>query len=312
MSWSEAVRIPTDVEQPDRIVWGFTARQVAILAVTAATLYLVYTTLGERLPLAVFAAITLLVAVLGILLGVATHDGVSLDRFLVAALRYHWSAKRLVSTPDVVAPPPAWIAASRGPVPAPLKLPARGVAEDGLIDLGPDGIVAIAEVSTVSFALRTPDEQDGLVAAFGRWLNSLSERVQILVRAERVDLATTIGALEERIPLLPHPALAHAAREHAMFLTNLATHHELLRRQVLLVIREPAVGANGTTAAAARAYRRLAEAARLLGACGLTVRPLDAAAVSALLASCFDPMAPPLPADLLAHPDEVISRGGRR
>ncbi|KAA9378977.1 hypothetical protein F5972_12150 [Microbispora cellulosiformans] len=64
----------------------------------------------------------------------------------------------------------------------------------------------------------------GLVAAFGRWLNSLSERVQILVRAERVDLASTIGALEERIPQLPHPALAHAAREHAMFLTDLLIH----------------------------------------------------------------------------------------
>ncbi|WP_405087762.1 PrgI family protein [Microbispora sp. NBC_01389] len=312
MSWSEVVRIPADVEQPDRIVWGLTARQVAILAVTGVALYFGYTMLGERLPLAVFAAIALPVAVLGILLAVATHDGGSLDRFLLAALRYHRSAKHLAPAPGIAAPPPAWIAAGRSPCPAPLRLPARGVTEDGLIDLGPDGIVAVTEVSTVSFALRTPDEQDGLVAAFGRWLNSLSARVQILVRAERVDLAATIGVLEERIPQLPHPALAHAAREHAMFLTDLATRHELLRRQVLLVIREPAVGANGTTAAAARAYRRLAEAARLLGACGLTVRPLDAAAVGALLASCFDPMAPPLPADQLAHPDELISRGDRR
>lgn len=312
MSWTEAVRIPADVEQPDKIVWGLTARQVAILAVTGVALYLSYVTFGERLPLTVFAVIAGPVAVMAILLAIATHDGISLDRFLLAAFRYQRSAKHLVSTTDAVLPPPAWVAANPGPLPAPLKLPARAVAEDGLIDLGPDGIVAIAEVSTVSFALRTPDEQDALVATYGRWLNSLSGPVQILVRAERCDLTTTIAALEDRIPHLPHPALAHAAHEHAAFLTDLATRHELLRRQVLLVIREPSGGASGKVTAAARAYRRLDEAARLLGACGLTVGLLDASAVTALLRSCFDPTATPLPADGLARPDEVISRGDRR
>nr|WP_167521387.1 hypothetical protein [Microbispora fusca] len=53
---------------------------MAILAVTGVALYLGYSMLGERLPLAVFAAIALPVAVLGILLAVATHDGGSLDR----------------------------------------------------------------------------------------------------------------------------------------------------------------------------------------------------------------------------------------
>ncbi|MEW9532819.1 PrgI family protein [Microbispora sp. NPDC049125] len=312
MSWTEIVRIPADVEQPDKIVWGFTARQVAILAVIGTAVYLGYTAFGERIPLTAFAAIALPVTVVGVLLAVGTHDGISLDRFLLAALRHHRSPKHLVAEPGDVPPPPTWVAANPGPLPAPLKLPAREVAGDGLVDLGPDGVVAIAEVSTVSFALRTPDEQDGLVAAFGRWLNSLSGPVQILVRAERVDLTTTIATLQERVPQLPHPALAHAAHEHAAFLTELATRHELLRRQVLLVIREPSTGAGAKTAAAARAYRRLDEAARLLGACGLTVRLLDGPAVTALLASCFDPTAPPLPADELARPDEAISVRGRR
>ncbi|MEW9552088.1 hypothetical protein [Nonomuraea sp. NPDC050783] len=65
------------------------------------------------------------------------------------------------------------------------QLPARGIVGDGLIDLGPDGVAAVAEVSTVSFALRTPDEQDVLAAVFGRWLTSLSGPVQTLVRAAR-------------------------------------------------------------------------------------------------------------------------------
>jgi hypothetical protein len=312
MSWTEVVRIPADVEQPDKIVWGFTARQVVILAATGGALYLGYVTFGARIPLVAFAAIALPVAVLGLLLAIGTHDGLSLDQFMLAAIRHQHSPKHLVTTPEDVPAPPAWITARSGRLPAPLRLPARGVAEDGLLDLGPDGVAAIAEVSTISFALRTPEEQDGLVAVFGRWLNSLSGPVQILVRAERVDLTETITSLQDSAQRLPHPALAYAAREHAAFLTDLATRHELLRRQVLLVIREPAVGTNGRASAAARAYRRLDEAARLLGACGITVRLLDAAAVSMLLTSCFDPTAPPLPADELAVADEVISRGGRQ
>lgn len=313
MTWVDSVaRIPADVEQPDKIIGSFSARQVTILGGTGLLLYTAYMAVGDRVPLLVCAAVALPVAVTGILLALGQHDGVSLDRYLLAAIRYQHSPKHLISVPEDIPMPPTWIAGASGRPPAPLKLPARGVTGDGLIDLGPDGVVAIAEVSTVSFALRTPDEQDALVAVFGRWLNSLSGPAQILVRAERVDLSDTIGSLEDNSRLLPHPALAAAALEHASFLADLSARHDLLRRQVLLIIREPAVGTDGRDAAAARALRRLDEASRVLGACGLTARLLDGGTVSTLLASCFDPSAPPLPEDEIALPGEVITRGGRR
>lgn len=308
MSWVQPVRIPADVDQEDKIIAGFTARQVAILGGTGALIYIAYLLVGARVPLAVCAAAALPVAVTGILLAVARHDGVSLDRYLLAVARHLRSPKRLVSTPHDVPAPRAWIAAKPGPPPAPLRLPLRGMAGDGLLDLGPDGVAAIAEVSTVSFALRTPDEQDALVAVFGRWLNSLSGPVQILVRAERVDLAETIAALEDNARQLPHPALSAAALQHADFLADIAERHDLLRRQVLLIIREPSFN-RAQEAAAARALRRLEEASRLLSACGLTVRLLDQGAVSRLLAACFDPTAPPLPTAQMAAPDQVITRG---
>ncbi len=309
MTWTQAVRIPADVEAPDRILGSFTARQVLILASTGAALYAAYAAFGEQVPIAVFAAIALPVAVAGILLAVGRHEGTPLDAYLLAALRHGRAPKHLVSTMEEAPQPPTWIAADPGPLPAPLRLPARGVVGDGLIDLGPDGVAAVAEVSTVSFALRTPDEQDALVSVFGRWLNSLSGPVQILVRAERVNLSETIGDLQHSAAQLPHPALAHAAREHAAFLADLSTRHDLLRRQVLLIVREPATGPQGRTAAASRALRRLDEASRVLGGCGLAVRLLDARAVTALLVSCFDPATPPLADGDTALPGDVI--GGR-
>ncbi|MGW0804762.1 PrgI family protein [Nonomuraea sp. NPDC002799] len=310
MSWEESVaRIPADVEQPDKIIGSFTARQVAILLGTGATLYGAYMAVGDHVPLVACAAVALPVAIAAILLAIGQRDGISLDRYLLAAIRHQRSAKRLVSSPEDIPMPPTWIAAGPQRLPAPLKLPARGVAGDGLIDLGPDGVAAVAEVSTVSFALRTPDEQDALVAVFGRWLNSLSGPAQILVRAESVDLTDTIASLQDNAHQLPHPALASAALEHADFLHELSTRHDLLRRQVLLIIREPAIGANSRDVSAARALRRLDEAARVLSSCGLTARLLDARATAALLASCFDPSGPPLPDDGMALPGEVITTG---
>jgi hypothetical protein len=305
MSWVQPVRIPADVEKPDVILSGLTARQVVILGGTATLLYTAYLAVGDRVSLVVCAAVALPVALAGIMLAIGQRDGVSLDRYVLAAVGYQRAPKALVATPHDVDPPPAWVPARAGRSPAPLRLPARGVAADGLIDLGSDGVAAVAEVSTVSFALRTPDEQDALVAVFGRWLNSLSGPAQILVRAERVDLAATIVSLEDHARRLPHPALTAAAQEHAAFLSTISTHHELLRRQVLLVIREP-------EAAAARVLRRLDEAAQLLRACGLTVRLLDASEARSLLAACFDPAAPRLPDGEIASPEQVITRGERR
>ena len=78
--------------------------------------------------------------------------------------------------------------------------------------------MAVAAASTVNFALRTPAEQHALTAAFGRWLNSLRGPVQILIRAQRVDLSAMAAALREAAPALPHPALEAAALDHAGFL----------------------------------------------------------------------------------------------
>ena len=66
---------------------------------------------------------------------------------------------------------------------------------------------------------------------------------QVLVRTERLDLTTQIAELRERAGGLPHPALEAAAVEHADYLVQLGRQSDLLRRQVLLVLREPLDGA---------------------------------------------------------------------
>lgn len=365
---TEPVRIPADVERPDRVLANLTGRQLAILAATGAVLYVAWSAVRAVVPPLLFLALAAPVAAAAAALALGSRDGVSLDRLAVAALRQRLAPTHRVTAPDGVHPAPTWLTSvattAGGPAnaagsgggagdagraggagrvsPVPLRLPAQAVdattaGEVGVVDLGADGLAVVAVCSTVNFALRTPAEQDSLVAVFGRWLHSLTAGVQILIRAERLDLSAQIAELRQRAPGLPHPALEAAAAEHADYLEQLAERAELLRRQVLLVLREPVpvtLAAGGPfaglpipgrrratrtveagrearrRAAEARLGRRLAEAGALLAPAGITVTGLDPAQATAVLAAACNPdslLRPGAGIAGLAAADEVIT-----
>ncbi|MET7952095.1 PrgI family protein [Micromonospora sp. NPDC005324] len=282
-------RVPADVERPDRIVFGLTLRQVVVLTVTALIIYAVWTALATVVNPLYFIAGTIPLAGAAFFLAVGRRDGISLDAWLLSAIRHRRTPHRLVPTDEEIHPAPAWVATTGGrgdtlPLPAPLRLPAKGITADGLIDLGPDGTTALVSASTVAFGLRSPGEQNGLVAGFARWLNSLDAPTQILVRAQRVNLTHVADRIEHHAPALPHPALEEAARSHARFLDDLATGRELLHRHVTVAVR----GRRGPGHTAHQAR----EAVRALAGCEVAGTVLDAYDTQMTLAACLDPAAP--------------------
>jgi len=282
-------RLPAGVERPDKIVFGLTFRQLVILSVTGLTLYGAWSATATIVDPLVFLIAAIPVAAGAFFLAVGKRDGIALDAWLVAAIRHRRTPHRLVPADGPMAPAPQWVATTRGPghrqpLPAPLSLPARGITEQGLVDLGPDGTAAIVTASTVNFGLRTPGEQNGLVAGFARWLNSLDAPAQILIRAQRVDLSTLADRIIDGAPTLPHPALEQAALAHAAFLDQLATERELLHRHVTVTVRDRR--GPGYTA------HRAAEAARALAACEVDAQVCDGPMAAATLAACLNPDGP--------------------
>ncbi|MEV7042874.1 PrgI family protein [Amycolatopsis sp. NPDC051061] len=348
-----AVRIPADVDRPDRVLGPFTARQIAILGVAGLLLLGLHSLTRAFVPLPVFLVVGVPAGIAVAVLALGQRDGVPLDRLVLAALRQRLTPRHRVAAPEGVRAAPAWLTAqqpaptqsrgrSRRPAPsgadpvsaAPLELPATGVtdtgARAGIVDLGGDGLAVIAACGTVNFSLRTPSEQETLVASFARYLHSLTAPVQILVRAERLDLAPQIAQLRGRAGGLPHPALEAAALDHADYLAELTAHADLLRRQVLLILREPLRTAPVPTPFAAAALRRrrgdarpvddharhaaehrlgrrLDEATELLTSAGIAVTPLDAAAATAVLASACNPDTFLPPSTQLAAADDVVT-----
>ncbi|WP_131737650.1 PrgI family protein [Actinomadura roseirufa] len=299
-----SVKIPADIDRPDKILYGLTARQVAIVACTGGVVLWGWLTFQTLLPLPVLVGLGLPVVAAGCVLAVARHDGMSLDRFAAAALAFVRAPREQVSTGEPVQAPPGWCR-MRGRLPAPLRLPVHAVRADGVMELAAGGTAVLVRAGTVPFGLRTPGEQAGLVAMFGRWLNSLDTGVQILVQARPIDLSGLADHLTGHAAALPDPALRQAARDHAAFLAGLGERHELLNRQVLIVIGDttahsaatsalrPARPQRGTRvsrdAGAAVALRRAAEAVAALTALGVAAEVLDADACTAVLAASLSP-----------------------
>ena len=291
-------RMPADVDAPDKVLYGLTFRQLAVLAPAAMIFYAAWRTLHTVVPAPVLVGAAVVGG--GVAFGVAVgrRDGLPMDVWLLSAVR-HSRAPHALTTTDTAEHLPDWVDSrgSRVALPAPLKVPADAIDDSGEISLG-GARAAVVAATTVNLALRTPDEQAALIDTFGRWLNSLAAPTQIVVLAQPVDLHSHAHTLRQDAATLPHPALAAACGDHAGFLDELADRRDPLRRQVLIVTR------SGEPAHAAR--RRADDTVRALSGLGVSTRALDGPAVTAAIAAAADPYRPPRPG-ALAAPNTVIT-----
>jgi hypothetical protein len=299
-----SARIPADVEQPDKIMYGLTTRQLVILAATTVITASDFVGVSPVRPVAVTAGLCFPLVTAGCAMALGRRDGMGLDRFVLAALDHFRRRRTLVAAPEPIPQAPAWCRV-RGQLPGALRFPVRAVRQDGVMDLGGEGTAALVRAGTISFGLRTSAEQAALVGFFGRWLNSLEAPVQILIRARPVDLSDLAAQVAEAAPDLPHPALRRAAEDHAAYLDELGDSRTLLVREVLIVVRDqpvPGAGRRGRTrqASAVIVSRRAVEAVRALTGFGVTAEVLDADACVRVLSDTFSPgyQRPAPPADI--------------
>jgi len=283
--------IPADVEAPDKIIYGLTARQVAILATAGIAAYWLWKTLWTLhapLPAAVGAVIPIMGVAAGLAMG--KRDGLSLDRWFLAAIMHRRTPKRQVAAPDGVPAAPGWAPTAvpnppgKAPQPSVLRLPANAITDSGVIDLGGGNAMTMVAATTTNMSLRTGEEQYALLGAYARWLNSLAGPVQVAVSAQRVDLSGHAQRIADTAGILADPALADAALDYGEFLLNIAAERDPLWRTVTI-----ACTAAGGKGAPAEAMRRGEYTANALSALGVTARVLDGPTATAVLAAAVDP-----------------------
>jgi PrgI family protein len=289
----ERVRLPADIELEDRLAFGLTFRQLTILSLAALLGYGVFTLASSLLPLPLAAAAAAPVALAGTVLALGRRDGLPADRLALIAARYLSRPRRRVLAPEGIPAPLPGAPARRAL--APLDLPVRTVLRSGLVELTDGGFCQLLRASSTSFELRSEEEQAALVEAFGRFLNSVADPIEIVVSSEPVDLEARATALERAATGLPDAALRRAAFGHARFLSRLAAGEEVRRREILLVL---AARARDRQAAQTALERRAAEAIELLRAAGVELRLLRGEEAANRLARLLDPPGPPAGSEL--------------
>ena len=290
-------RMPADVDAPDKVLYGLTFRQLAILAVAAVVFAAGWHLLHHARPAGRACRCR----------GPAGRGRVR-DRGRpprrtpvrrVAHPRHPIPTRtpRPIHQPTPPRRLPPWVTppTDRVPLPAPLRLPADAIDDDGTITLtntttaGAGDRVAIVAATTVNLTLRTPAEQAALLDTFGRWLNSLTDPTQIVIANQPVDLQSAADTLTTRATHLPQPGVGGGVRRprrrSSPSSPTAATH---------------CAGKSSSPPAASgpdpHAARRHAEhTARTLTALGLSARTLDAAAATTALAGCADPYRTPRP-----------------
>lgn len=299
-------RIPADVDTPDRIVYGLTARQLAVLTVAAVLGYGVVKVLTPLLPAPVLIAVLTPLAGVAVVVAVGRRDGVPMDVWVASAIRHTYRPRRLAPAPTVpVEAVPGWAPATTRPVSGVpvLRLPARAITEDGVIDTG-GRVVALVACTTVNIGLRTGAEQAALIDAYGRWLNSLTAPVQIVISTQRVDLSAHAQRIATTAQGLSHPALVEVAGDYADFLDDLAVRRDPLWRTVTVAVTAP-----DTSSGPTEVLRRAEHTATALGALGANTAVLDGPTVTAVLTCAVDPYTPAGTTWPRTTPGAVITTG---
>ncbi|MGH2976595.1 MAG: PrgI family protein [Solirubrobacterales bacterium] len=286
-SVSGRVRLPADVELPDKLAFNLDVRQLTALGATGLVGYGLFSLAKQALPLPIAAALVAPVVLVGVLLAFGRRDGLSGDQLALAALRFLAQPRLRLLAPDGL--PTTITGAPPRPRAATLNLPVRAVVRSGLVDLGNHGFCRLLRASASSFALRTEEEQEAMVAAFARYLNGLTQPVEISVRSEPVNLDSWAAALTREAAASNNSALVAAAADHARFTAGLGERAEVRRREILLILH----ARRGERAAVqAELERRVAETVELLRAAGVELRPLDGPQTVRLLARLLDPPGP--------------------
>ncbi|GIH02901.1 hypothetical protein Rhe02_09680 [Rhizocola hellebori] len=263
--------VPADIGQPDKIAFGLTFRQLAIIGGIGLLGFGAYRRYGDQLPSLVWLILAAILGPVAVVIALGRRDGLSLDVWLRHGLT-------LTRSPKVLAPGhthgiTAVHIAGKPVLPAPLRLPVTALTNAGVLTAAGTARRVIA-CSGINIHLRTPAEQTALLDGFARFLNALTGPAQILVTAVRHDLAPYAQAVEDTAARLPHPALQNAAAGYAQFLRELDASREPLRRQVLIVV-------SGEHSAEA--------AVRALSGLGVETELLDGGQIAAALATAADP-----------------------
>ncbi|MDD5050581.1 MAG: hypothetical protein PHV93_02455 [Candidatus Pacebacteria bacterium] len=107
---------------------------------------------------------------------------------------------------------------------------------DGIVVLKDGGMRAILLASSVNFALKSADEQSGIIIQFQNFLNSLDFSIQIFLQSRRYDIRPYIALLEDRYRVQTGELMKIQTREYIDFVKSFSENANIMKKSFFVVV----------------------------------------------------------------------------
>jgi hypothetical protein len=115
---------------------------------------------------------------------------------------------------------------------------------DGIVLLKDGGYRGILMCSSINFALKSEDEQKGIIGGFQTFLNTLDFSVQIVVHSRKMDIRPYIELLQSRMESQSTELMRLQLREYMAFIQNLIEGSAIMTKMFYVVVPFAPAGAN--------------------------------------------------------------------
>jgi len=107
---------------------------------------------------------------------------------------------------------------------------------DNIIIMKDDSARLVLKCSSINFLLKSQEEQDAIIISFQRFLNSLSNPIQILVRSKKLDIDSYLSNLKDKALKQKNPLLQNQTYEYIEYLKKLIEVAQIMKKEFYIII----------------------------------------------------------------------------
>jgi len=114
---------------------------------------------------------------------------------------------------------------------------------DGVVIMNDGTFRAIIMASSVNFALKSEEEQQGIIYQFQNFLNSIKFDTQIVIQSRKFDIMPYINLLEDRKKGQTNDLLKIQTREYIEFVKSFTEQYNVMTKNFFVVVSyQPSIG----------------------------------------------------------------------
>lgn len=107
---------------------------------------------------------------------------------------------------------------------------------NGVVILENGGLRSIIMVSSINFALKSPDEQAAIIMQFQNFLNSIDFQIQFYIQSRRLDIRPYLNILEQTKQAQENELLRLQAQEYMQFIKRFTETVNVMSKNFFVVI----------------------------------------------------------------------------